>query len=87
LASGVSIQNDKPFIKKGDDTMKKIMGIIGLIGASAVSAFADATPLVQLPSDFTDTAKITLLVVFGAILSVLVIMFVVRKIVKTTNRS
>jgi hypothetical protein len=67
--------------------MKKLISIMGIMGALAGSAFADATPLVQLPSDFTDTAKITLLVVFGAILSVLVIMFVVRKIVKTTNRS
>jgi hypothetical protein len=67
--------------------MKRLMGIIGIMGALAGSAFADATPIVQLPADFSDTAKITLTTAFGVILSVLVVMWVVRKIIKTTNRS
>jgi len=65
---------------------KIILGLVALGGFSGVAS-AQAVEYFELPSAFAGDAQLTLITAFGVILGLLSVMWVIRKIVKTTNRS
>jgi len=65
---------------------KIILGLVALGTFSGVAS-AQAAEYFELPATFGPDAQLTLITAFGVILGLLSVMWVVRKVIKTTNRS
>jgi NADH:ubiquinone oxidoreductase subunit 4 (subunit M) len=67
--------------------MKKIVCGLGVLPFLAMSSFAQAVEYFELPADFQANAILTITTAVGVILGALVVLWAVRKVIKTTNRS